>query len=121
MQQAVQNTPSPLERNITVSVPIAQLEAEIAAAGDARLDARFARAARSLRDPTTAEVQARATLESLALCVQGSLMKRHADAAAAEAFCASRLGDGSRVFGGLELGTAALAALALRARLTPLA
>jgi trigger factor len=29
MQQAVQNTPSPLERNITVSVPIAQLEAEI--------------------------------------------------------------------------------------------
>jgi len=30
MQQAVQNTPSPLERNITVSVPIAQLEAEIA-------------------------------------------------------------------------------------------
>jgi trigger factor len=30
MQQAVQNTPSPLERHITVSVPIAQLEAEIA-------------------------------------------------------------------------------------------
>ena len=30
MQQAVQNTPSPLERNITVSVPIAQIEAEIA-------------------------------------------------------------------------------------------
>ncbi|HEX5129888.1 MAG TPA: trigger factor, partial [Usitatibacter sp.] len=29
MQQAVQNTPSPLERNITVSVPIAHLEAEI--------------------------------------------------------------------------------------------
>lgn len=29
MQQAVQNTPSPLERNITVSVPIAELEAEI--------------------------------------------------------------------------------------------
>ena len=29
MQQAVQNTPSPLERNLTVSVPIAQLEAEI--------------------------------------------------------------------------------------------
>ncbi len=30
MQQAVQNTPSPLERNLTVSVPIAQVEAEIA-------------------------------------------------------------------------------------------
>ena len=31
MQQAVQNTASALERNITVSVPIAQIEAEIAA------------------------------------------------------------------------------------------
>jgi trigger factor len=30
MQQAVQNTAGPLERNITVSVPIAQIEAEIA-------------------------------------------------------------------------------------------
>ncbi|MGZ5074217.1 MAG: trigger factor [Usitatibacter sp.] len=30
MQQAVQNTSSPLERNITVSVPIEQIEAEIA-------------------------------------------------------------------------------------------
>jgi trigger factor len=30
MQQAVQNTPSPLERNITVSVPIVEIEAEIA-------------------------------------------------------------------------------------------
>src|SRR5690349_20633779 len=30
MQQAVQNTASPLERNITVSVPVAQIEAEIA-------------------------------------------------------------------------------------------
>jgi trigger factor len=30
MQQAVQNTPGPLERNIKVSVPIAQIEAEIA-------------------------------------------------------------------------------------------
>ena len=30
MQQAVQNTPSPLERNLTLSVPIAQIEAEIA-------------------------------------------------------------------------------------------
>ena len=31
MQQAVQNATSPLERNITVSVPIAQIEAEISA------------------------------------------------------------------------------------------
>ena len=30
MQQAVQNTPSPLERHLTVSVPVEQIEAEIA-------------------------------------------------------------------------------------------
>jgi trigger factor len=30
MQQAVQNNPSPLERHLTVSVPVAQIEAEIA-------------------------------------------------------------------------------------------
>ena len=30
MQQAVQNTSSPLERNITVSIPVDQIEAEIA-------------------------------------------------------------------------------------------
>ena len=30
MQQAVQNTPSPLERHLTVSVPVAHIEAEIA-------------------------------------------------------------------------------------------
>ena len=30
MQQAVQNTPSPLERSLTVSVPVAQIETEIA-------------------------------------------------------------------------------------------
>ena len=30
MQQAVQNTASALERNITVTVPIEQIEAEIA-------------------------------------------------------------------------------------------
>lgn len=30
MQQAVQNNPSPLERHLTVSVPLAQIEAEIA-------------------------------------------------------------------------------------------
>ena len=30
MQQAVQNTSSPLERNITVSIPVDRIEAEIA-------------------------------------------------------------------------------------------
>jgi putative acyl-CoA dehydrogenase len=92
------------------------LRSEVKAASDPRLDARFERAVKSLAG-ADAEAQARATLEALALCVQGSLMKRWSDASAAEAFCASRLGDGARAFGGLELGAAALAALVARARL----
>jgi putative acyl-CoA dehydrogenase len=95
------------------------LRAEVKSAGDKRLDERFARVLASLGNATSAQAHARATLESLALCVQGSLMKRYSDAAAAEAFCASRLGDGARVFGGLELDSAALSALAVRARLSP--
>jgi putative acyl-CoA dehydrogenase len=95
------------------------LRAEVRAAGDARLDARFERAARSLADPANAEAHARATLESIALCVGGSLMKRYSDAGAAEVFCAARLGEGSRALGGLELDSPALRALAERARLKP--
>jgi len=37
----------------------------------------------------------------MALCLQGSLLVRHAPAAVADAFCASRLGGD----GGLEYGT----------------
>jgi putative acyl-CoA dehydrogenase len=40
-------------------------------------------------------------VEGMALCLQGSLLVRHAPAPVADAFCASRLGDE----GGLEYGT----------------
>ncbi len=52
-------------------------------------------------DPATLETRARRVVESMALCLQGSLLVRHAPPAVADAFCASRLaGDG-----GLEYGT----------------
>jgi putative acyl-CoA dehydrogenase len=43
----------------------------------------------------------------LALCLQGSLLLRHAPAAVADAFCASRLGgDWAAVLGTLPTGVA---------------
>jgi putative acyl-CoA dehydrogenase len=97
---------------------VAALEAEVVAANDPRITGRFRRALRALRDPATAEPQARAILEALAVCVQASLMKRHSDPRAAEAFAASRFSEhGARSLGTLELDVAALNALADRARL----
>jgi putative acyl-CoA dehydrogenase len=52
-------------------------------------------------DPATLETRARRVVESMALCLQGSLLVRYAPAAVADAFCASRLGGE----GGLEYGT----------------
>ena len=66
----------------------------------------------------TAAAQARGIVETVALCVQGSLMRRYASAAAADAFCASRLGaEARRAFGALALDSVGLAQLARRARL----
>jgi putative acyl-CoA dehydrogenase len=95
------------------------LAQEAALARDARIDARIAEARRLLADPARAEANARSVVESLALGIQASLMKRHAEANAAEAFCASRLASGrSMTFGTLELESTALAALVERARLS---
>ena len=52
-------------------------------------------------DPATLEQRARRVVESMALCLQGSLLVRNAPAAVADAFCAARLGGD----GGLEYGT----------------
>jgi putative acyl-CoA dehydrogenase len=97
----------------------AALADEIAAARDPRLARRMDQVARMLADPATAEPRARALVETLALCIQASLLQRHSDPRAAEAFCASRLGDsgGARAFGALELEAHELAALVARARL----
>ena len=65
----------------------------------------------ALADPEVAESQARAIVETLAKCVQASLMQRHSDAACANAFVDSRLGgDGMRAFGTLacDVDTAAI-------------
>ena len=48
---------------------------------------------------------ARPGVEALAVCTQASLMKRYADAAAAEAFCVSRLDGFARTFGTLPART----------------
>ena len=76
---------------------------EVAAGGDTRAKALFETARRELADSTRAERSARAIVESLAIAVQASLMKRHASAAAAEGFCATRLqaAPGARTLGTL--------------------
>jgi putative acyl-CoA dehydrogenase len=68
---------------------------------DARLDARVRELEGQFADPATLETRARRVVESMALCLQGSLLVRHAPPAVADAFCGSRLADE----GGLEYGT----------------
>ncbi len=76
-------------------------EVEQASGADARLDARVATLKDRFADPTTLESRARRVVEDMALCLEGSLLVRHAPPAVADAFCASRLGED----GGLEYGT----------------
>ncbi|MGZ6697181.1 MAG: acyl-CoA dehydrogenase family protein [Solirubrobacteraceae bacterium] len=84
-----------------------------AAGADARLDA-FAAATRDeFTDPEALETRARRIVERLALCLQGSLVVRHAPAAVADAYCAARLdGDAGLNYGTLPAGadTAAIVA-----------
>jgi putative acyl-CoA dehydrogenase len=94
---------------------LAALEREVAA--EPRAGARLAQAKAMLTDRATAEANARAIVESLALCVQAALMRRHSDGIAADAFCASRLDAPGGELGTLRAGAAQLGALAARARL----
>ncbi len=81
-------------------------EVQLAQGADARLDARVADLESQLSDPETLEVRARRVVESMALCLQGSLLVRHAPGAVADAFCASRLaGDGGLEYGTLPAGS----------------
>ena len=97
---------------------LAVLGDEIAAAPDARTARVAAAATKLLADPDGAERNARTIVESFALCVQASLMKRYSDGPAAEAFCASRLDvtGGGRSFGTLP-GDADTRAIVARAAL----
>jgi putative acyl-CoA dehydrogenase len=76
-------------------------EVEQAGGADTRLDARVRKLKDQFTDPTTLETRARRVVESMALCLQGSLLVRNGVACVADAFCASRLSDD----GGLEYGT----------------
>jgi putative acyl-CoA dehydrogenase len=61
-----------------------------------------------LADPP--ESQARRVVERMALVLQGALLARHAPAATADAFCASRIaGDHGQAFGTLPDGVDAAA------------
>ncbi len=76
-------------------------EVQQAHGANADLDTRVTWLKDQFSDPATLEARARRVVEGMALCLQGSLLVRHAPAAVADAFCASRLSDE----GGLEYGT----------------
>jgi putative acyl-CoA dehydrogenase len=89
-------------------LPAFMAECELAAGGDARLDAHLAsvrtraEAVFAGEDP---QFEARRLVEELALALQASLLVRHSPPAVADAFCASRLAGGSgRVYGTLPAG-----------------
>jgi putative acyl-CoA dehydrogenase len=91
-------------------------EVDEAVGADARLDA-FASATRAefaSHDPI--EPRARRVVERMALCLQGSLLVRHAPPAVADAFCAARLdGDAGLNYGTLPPGADAAAIVARHA------
>lgn len=86
-------------------LPAFLAEVELAAGGDARLDAHVADVKarlQSLTDIDTAQLEARRIVEDLAVALQASLLVRHAPSAVADAFCAARCGgEGGRVYGTL--------------------
>jgi putative acyl-CoA dehydrogenase len=85
-------------------------EVDLAAGGDARLDAAAHDLRKELHEADRAEQGARRLVERLALVLQASLLVRHAPAAVADAFCASRLGgDHGHAFGTLPSGVDARA------------
>jgi putative acyl-CoA dehydrogenase len=80
-------------------------EVGLAGGNDARLDAAVVELRKELDDIDSIEVRARRIVERLAVVLQASLLVRHAPAAVADAFCASRVGgDGGRAFGTLPPG-----------------
>lgn len=80
-------------------------EVEAAAGADARLDTAWRELRGELEPTEDAALRARRLVERMALVLQGSLLVRHAPAAVADAFCASRLaGQGGLAFGTLPTG-----------------
>ncbi|MCS7006689.1 MAG: acyl-CoA dehydrogenase family protein, partial [Thermoleophilia bacterium] len=87
------------------SVDALLAEVREAAGGDARLDAARERLEAELADLEDAASRARRVAGLAARCLQASLLVRHAPAEVADAFCATRLGEGEgRVYGTLPRG-----------------
>ena len=87
--------------------------------GDARLDRAIGRLEHALADPSEPEHRARHLVEQLAVATSGALLRRHAPAAVADAWCAARLGEeAGRQLGTLPTGLD-LAAICERARPRP--
>jgi putative acyl-CoA dehydrogenase len=96
--RALQKSPASLDAVLA--------EIDLARGADRRLDAFAAALREDFGRAGDVEVQARFLVERLALALQASLLLRHAPAAVADAFCASRLaGEGGRAFGTLPAGT----------------
>jgi putative acyl-CoA dehydrogenase len=80
-------------------------EIELARGADSRFDDAVKRLHAELGDPEGLALRARRVAGLLALCLQGSLLLRHAPTAVADAFCATRLGgDWAPVLGTLPTG-----------------
>jgi putative acyl-CoA dehydrogenase len=91
------------------SVQALLAEIRLAQDADALLDEATARLEGELADTEELEFRARRVVELAALCLQASLLVRHAPPEVADAFCATRLGGrGGRAYGtlptGLEVG-----------------
>jgi putative acyl-CoA dehydrogenase len=86
------------------SVDALLAEIELAADADARLDAAAKRLRDELADGEEPEYRARSVSALAALCLQGSLLVRHAPPEVADAFCATRLDGGGRAYGTLPRG-----------------
>jgi putative acyl-CoA dehydrogenase len=96
--RAVERMPESLEAFLA--------EVELASGADRRLDAAAAALRDELGREDEREARARRLVERLALCLQASLLLRHAPAEVADAFCATRLGgEGGRAYGTLPPGT----------------
>jgi putative acyl-CoA dehydrogenase len=82
-------------------------EIELARGADSRFDDAVKRLHAELGDPDQLPLRARRIAGLLAVCLQGSLLLRHAPAPVADAFCATRLGgDWGAVLGTLPAGVA---------------
>ena len=77
------------------SLEVVRAEILLARGAERRLDVAFADLEAELADGDLLEYRARRLVEHLALCLQASLLVRHAPAEVADAFCAARLAGGA--------------------------